>query len=69
MPACKLLTFKKLFTQIMDGFREPGFPHFIGALDGCHIPVIVTIWQMEEYINIFSVLLEGTYDHMVQFIH
>lgn len=26
--------------QTMDGFRKLGFSHCIGALDGCHIPLV-----------------------------
>ncbi|XP_042320621.1 protein ALP1-like [Sceloporus undulatus] len=59
------------YHKIMDGFQKLGFPHCIGAIDGTHVTVCPPLGRREEYINRkqgFSVVLQGTTDHMGRFI-
>ena len=38
--------------EIMDGFEgKAGFPQVIGAIDGCHIPIICPKDVLEDYNN------------------
>ncbi|XP_077157684.1 uncharacterized protein LOC143819677 [Paroedura picta] len=57
--------------EIMDGFGHLGFPHCIGAVDGCHIPIRAPGRRYDEYGNrkgFCSVILQGTVDHTGRFI-
>ncbi|XP_015276416.1 PREDICTED: putative nuclease HARBI1 [Gekko japonicus] len=60
------------YGRAMDGFAKLGFPHCIGAIDGCHIQIRAPVHQSGEYINrkgFFSMLLQGTMDHSGRFIN
>ncbi|XP_063147294.1 uncharacterized protein LOC134488882 [Candoia aspera] len=56
--------------KIMDGFRDLGFPHCVGAVDGCYIATGAPFAQREEDFrkNCSSMLLQGAVDHTGRFI-
>ncbi|XP_025031539.1 uncharacterized protein LOC103061706 isoform X1 [Python bivittatus] len=57
--------------KIMDGFGAMGFPHCVGAVDRCHIPICAPYGQREQCVNrknYYLMLLQGTVDHTGRFI-
>ena len=58
-----ILTDEVQVQEIMDGFeRKAGFPQVIGAIDGCHIPIICPKDVPEDYNNrkgFYSFILQG----------
>ncbi|XP_054843555.1 uncharacterized protein LOC129335128 [Eublepharis macularius] len=57
--------------KIMECFQLLGFPHCIGTIDGCHIPICAPGGRPEQYGNrkhFSSILLQGTVDHTGIFI-
>ncbi|XP_054843778.1 uncharacterized protein LOC129335367 [Eublepharis macularius] len=56
---------------VMEGFRNLGFPHCIGAIDGSHIPICAPGGRPDQYgnrKNFSSILLQGTVDASGRFI-
>ncbi|KAF7237348.1 Protein ANTAGONIST OF LIKE HETEROCHROMATIN PROTEIN 1, partial [Varanus komodoensis] len=59
------------YQKIMDGFKELGFPHCIGVMDGTLLPIVTPTGQAEESASrkkFHSILLQGTTDHTGRFI-
>ena len=50
--------------EVVDGYRTKfGFPNCIGAVDGCHIPIIAPREDYQDYYNRkgwYSIILQGT---------
>ncbi|XP_025031349.1 uncharacterized protein LOC103055168, partial [Python bivittatus] len=57
--------------KIMDGFQGMGFPHCVGAVDGCYIAIGPPFTQREEDFrkSCSSMLLQGAVDHTGRFIN
>ncbi|XP_042326176.1 protein ANTAGONIST OF LIKE HETEROCHROMATIN PROTEIN 1-like isoform X1 [Sceloporus undulatus] len=52
--------------KVMAGFERLGFPQVVGAIDGCHIPIIAPAHEGAQYINrkqTHSMILQATCDH------
>ena len=51
--------------EVMEGFvAMKGFPHILGAIDGCHIPIKALNFCPENYVNrkgFHSVILYANY--------
>lgn len=48
-----------------------GFPGVVGVIDGCHIPINVSIEHPDSYINrkgFHSIILQGICDYKMKFI-
>uniref|UniRef100_A0A8C8RH98 Putative nuclease HARBI1 n=1 Tax=Pelusios castaneus TaxID=367368 RepID=A0A8C8RH98_9SAUR len=56
--------------DIIEGFKELGFPNCGGAIDGTHIPILAPDHLASEYINrkgYFSMVLQALVDHRGRF--
>ncbi|XP_042299469.1 protein ANTAGONIST OF LIKE HETEROCHROMATIN PROTEIN 1-like [Sceloporus undulatus] len=52
--------------KVMAGFERLGFPQVVGAIDGCHIPIIAPAHEGAQYIKrkqTQSMILQATCDH------
>ncbi|KAM6471782.1 uncharacterized protein PHA67_002021 [Liasis olivaceus] len=58
------------YQKIMDGFGQMGFPHCVGAIDDCRVPICAPTGQGYEYTShkeMLSFFLQGTVDHSGRF--
>ena len=56
--------------EIVAGFREVGFPHCAGAVDGTNIPIIAPAEYHADYHNRkgwYSILMQAVVDHQYRF--
>ena len=58
--------------SLVDGFKTKwGVPPCVGAVDGCHIPIVSPAISRTDYYNRkgwYSIILQGVVDHSYQFM-